>query len=499
MNSSTTMENTEIPQRSRALRVILFVMFVLIVTLGLPELQQSQRLYYQFTEIHLAPPTASPNVGGRGCPTQWPLVRVDDIDSMPGVTTLCAEFNIDVEESGRKPLGLYVVGLMASEIYWDSRLLASNGRVGESIASEEPGRIDYTVHVPDLLTNAGRHTLTLRLSSHHVGYDTTGLIQALGLGPYREDSRRSTRYYLPAILLGGAFLVFSIQFGQLGRQHRRREYLAFLLCSAFVLMQLLAEIGRSLIDYTYDWHLARSALIWLAACGAGLSLNLLATHKTGVDRTLVAAGIVAAAIWSWSAQGFDAKTVGAILILTAPPTVLILRDSWKSGLNYRLALPVIWLAWAVSIIVNSTLFLDSLYYSLTATFLCFTYLFHGGEERLKERKLESGTDCADRIKVYQNGKELSIRTIDIRFLRAIGNYTEIHCNNGKSLLHHVRLGKVMELMPEHLVRVHRSYAVNKQQVKFLQSRSGSKYSVALGDEIEIPVSRAKVKELRKIL
>ena len=67
------------------------------------------------------------------------------------------------------------------------------------------------------------------------------------------------------------------------------------------------------------------------------------------------------------------------------------------------------------------------------------------------------------------------------------------------MLHHLRLGEIMDNPPLGFIRVHRSYAVNKSRIKALRAAEGSKYWIELDGADDIPVSRYRVAEIREAM
>jgi hypothetical protein len=55
----------------------------------------------------------------------------------------------------------------ANEVYWDGKLIGSNGKIGEDRISEEPGENGKIIIIPRLLSTSGEHLLALRVSNFH--------------------------------------------------------------------------------------------------------------------------------------------------------------------------------------------------------------------------------------------------------------------------------------------------------------------------------------------
>jgi len=87
---------------------------------------------------------------------------------------------------------------------------------------------------------------------------------------------------------------------------------------------------------------------------------------------------------------------------------------------------------------------------------------------------------------------------DISHIQADGHYSLIHLVNQieMSALHSKSIEKIMQLLPENFLRVHRSYVVNMNNVNKLLIQPGSQYAVKLNSGVEIPVGRTKYQEVK---
>lgn len=101
--------------------------------------------------------------------------------------------------------------------------------------------------------------------------------------------------------------------------------------------------------------------------------------------------------------------------------------------------------------------------------------------------------------IKSSGKETFVAAKDVIYLKAEGNFTEIHTADGRTFLHQLPIGKLMEDPPNRHIRVHRSYAVNRTGIKALRSAEGSKYWLELNNAEKIPVSRFRVADIRNLL
>ena len=88
---------------------------------------------------------------------------------------------------------------------------------------------------------------------------------------------------------------------------------------------------------------------------------------------------------------------------------------------------------------------------------------------------------------------------DIQFIQASGHYSEITTKNNEVILHDKHLDKLMQLLPDIFMRVHRSYAVSLNEIESVSQKSGAKYYAHLISGSTIPVGRTKFEALMTAL
>lgn len=127
-----------------------------------------------------------------------------------------------------------------------------------------------------------------------------------------------------------------------------------------------------------------------------------------------------------------------------------------------------------------------------------------GEARLRQaferlRGLPSEHRQLKFLAVRKGRRVVPIPLDDVLYLQASGDYSQVICHDGSEHLHQKTLTQLSQLLPEAYVLVHRSYLVDLRQVESLESRPGSRYFLRLRGGQEIPVSRARVHDLRQRL
>lgn len=100
------------------------------------------------------------------------------------------------------------------------------------------------------------------------------------------------------------------------------------------------------------------------------------------------------------------------------------------------------------------------------------------------------------LAVRKGSKVVPVPLAEVVFIQASGDYSELHCLDGSTHLHHKGLSDLSRLLPDSYVRIHRSYIVDLGQVASLASRPGSRYVLTLRQGGELPVSRHRIRHLR---
>jgi len=86
---------------------------------------------------------------------------------------------------------------------------------------------------------------------------------------------------------------------------------------------------------------------------------------------------------------------------------------------------------------------------------------------------------------------------EISYLKADGHYTNIITTSEQEILHDKNLDKLLATLPQHFIRIHRSYAVPLNQMKSIEAQAGSKYWLNLHSGESLPIGRTRVAQLRE--
>jgi len=104
-----------------------------------------------------------------------------------------------------------------------------------------------------------------------------------------------------------------------------------------------------------------------------------------------------------------------------------------------------------------------------------------------------------RIMIKSGGRLFFLRTMDVEWVEAAGNYVRLHVGSESHLLRETMNGLEAKLDPDRFLRIHRSTIVNIERIKELQPWFHGDYVVILKDDRQLTMSasyREKLDELR---
>ena len=115
------------------------------------------------------------------------------------------------------------------------------------------------------------------------------------------------------------------------------------------------------------------------------------------------------------------------------------------------------------------------------------------EKKLLEKLYDNPTEklTASKILIKENNKVKVVRTDTIIFIKSVGNYSQIHLEQGEMIMAHHTLIHYEKELPPFFFRVHKSYLINmKQIISWEAERSGE---IVLSDSTKIPLSSRRKK------
>jgi two-component system LytT family response regulator len=101
----------------------------------------------------------------------------------------------------------------------------------------------------------------------------------------------------------------------------------------------------------------------------------------------------------------------------------------------------------------------------------------------------SGGARPERLLVRSAGRVHFVRTADIEWCEAAGNYVRLHVGQESHLFRETMNTLESKLDPRHFVRIHRSTIVNVEQIEQLRSSLGGESTVFLRNGVKLTLSR----------
>lgn len=117
---------------------------------------------------------------------------------------------------------------------------------------------------------------------------------------------------------------------------------------------------------------------------------------------------------------------------------------------------------------------------------------------MEEGKIEEENEALDRIMIKERGGVVFIKTEDIDFVEAAGDYVVLYVGKKKHMTRESMTKMAVKLGSKDFVRIHRSTIVNLERVKELKPYFHGDYLVYLKDGRELKLSRRYWARLEKV-
>ena len=432
----------------------------------------------------------------------WHIERYWRVDPGEGIVRVRWAAPDEAFQTGA-PMALALSGPFSAQAFLNGQPLGSKGHPLGADRPERAGPIDSLIALPPELVQSSGNLIELEVSSTRAGYDPAVVLQTVGITPYRPDARRSLRLYAPTLGLAGVLVVLAAGLIRLG--HDRTDTGLYWLAAGLgaLVIAALAEMSRAYVNYPYSWHQPRQAVILLGMAGfsAGCLGFLVKRWVLGRVWSRAAIGITTAAALQGVLlfDGYDGKIILLTMFTLAGSLIWTLLAGVRLDRN-ALAMAGVWLALLILNLLAPGRFIDLGVYAITAAALGVWMV--RAPDLLSPAAETSSPDLAVQqaaLTVQSTGRLHRVALEDIEYLKAAGNYTEVHRSGGDWLLDQRGLAAVLEEAGPGLLRVHRSYAVNLAKVDALLTRPGSRYALSLTGGAEAPVGRSRVDAVRDAL
>jgi len=221
--------------------------------------------------------------------------------------------------------------------------------------------------------------------------------------------------------------------------------------SAIVIILLFPALARLLDKFPLNWNnLKRSIAIYFIA-----SLLFSAIHIMGM--------VIIRELIFWS-QGLDYQTGGLIFELVYEYR----KDVWA-------------FIFLLAFIVSYRFILSRL---------------QGEASLVNEGEDESESKICDRLLVKKLGKEFIVRVQDIEWLESSGNYVNLHIKGRIYPARTTISGLIKKITDQGFCRIHRSYAINLDEVDSITPQSSGDSEITLKNGKVLNLSRSYKEDFR---
>jgi len=427
-------------------------------------------------------------------------------------------------QKDKQPHSVYISGKAASTVYFNGHFIGSNGSPNAIPDLEQVGKIDTMFYVPANLIKPNTNEIILKMSSHHGFLTLSSPLNFIGFGIYSDPTYFIHRNLGVSIVPLGALLLGAIYFLVASFSPRNRaNNLLFLLMTSFASLQLFAEIFRAFFSYPYPFQDVRLLLIVSLSLLFGLcllSFVILKLEKTKTAWWIFSGGCLSVLI-VWFTPGFDPKTALAIFVPSAISATLLTAQAVKTKSKEWLIYAAVFVLFSLTIILTLTTFHDVLFYYIITGVLIFLFILQARKlnQEQKDREVEQALVAKLQFKLEQNQQQTEPSSIKISsagkieivtsdqvvFCKAAGDYVEMNLKDQQQRLFTGSLKELESTLPNTFLRVHRSYLVNVEFIRSLNSKSSIQTETSaagflqLYDSMEVPVSRRIMPTVRNYI
>lgn len=434
--------------------------------------------------------------------------KLEDVRLPSGTTWVTQTVHVpEVLDPLQGPMKVVLVAMASSEIYWNGVLIGKNGRPGTNRANEEPGRFIAAFVVPPKLVRPGPNILAARLSANHLWLPVRQPVHAFEVSYGHLSPVPGIMGYLPALLILGLMAAAGLYFGVAAASNRSNRNLAILAGIAVTgTLQLVAEVSRAFLSYSYPWHLGRLSLIAVFAGVTAVLVASYAARRFNPADLLRPVGLVAttSVICLLLAPTFDLKAFGPLLAGVTALTVCAWRGLRAKQPGAELALAggtftlglMLW---------DPQGFLDRWYFIALAALLIAVIMEQLGHHQVARRERNSETRRAERLdhqlkQIRRDGGQAVIQLKDgakihriledeILCAKAADDYCELKLTGDRKLFVTISLSKLETQLPSGFIRTHKSYLANLKHVTAVAPRRNGGQLLTLSDRSEVPVGR----------
>jgi len=297
----------------------LAIFILLSLTICRPAQAQDIALaFFDTNDITLCPATATDTAPPDFSSDVCKAVTVEEVDPQGALIWVKTHVPLTaIRGMNGEPLSLYISGKMSSEVYLNGVLVGSVGTPGMDAASEKPGRMDAELFPPQELFKVGDNEVIFRASSHNGFLRLYRPFHMVGIAPAGSFATRGLLRAGPALVTLGIFLLGGLYFGLMAFIGTSRT--RFMTLSAICLFagaQLVSEMLRGLIPYTYPIHDIRliAIAVFSSAFGLSVAFRIFWTFMRKSALPVIAGLCVACIVAMLTVNGFDFKALAGMTL-----------------------------------------------------------------------------------------------------------------------------------------------------------------------------------------
>lgn len=229
------------------------------------------------------------------------------------------QIDFEVPTQATKPQGAFITLLASYQAWWDGIPIGNNGIVGNSKATETPGKIEQVLLISQHLLTPGKHTLSIKASMHHNQKKSTSGMFWTFIGDYQQLTQLSYKRANIPMAMSGALLLSAcycllLYFTTL----KSVSYLWFSSLCFTILLLFVVESWRGLWGYTYDWHIPRLDIVLWLSCSVSLLLTLFVAFFFELPKKsrllFIGLNLLLQTVLMLSINGYDNRSLLVILI-----------------------------------------------------------------------------------------------------------------------------------------------------------------------------------------
>ncbi|MCV9385676.1 LytR/AlgR family response regulator transcription factor [Reichenbachiella ulvae] len=368
-------------------------------------------------------------------------------------------------------------GLSASyDVFWDGRLIGQNGD------PEEAGRIHYIQPLGIVGVAPGLHVVELRAHSERSLFEGD-LFAGVILGDGSQFAIQPVLQFSSVAMTLGLLLIIGLSLFIKGGKRDAMWVIVALV------MYLVINYLKTLYNYPYTWHEYRLVAYALVILFLALTLINYAFAQSSVIRfrkiVLPILTLIFAAYFYMFSNYSEAKYY---LLFTAPVLSILLISSryreFKSWVLIGLLLVTSFVTWYIEVGLLMVL-----------GYVAILLIEYFEDEEVEEEEVVVTTH----LTASHKGEKRLLALSEICAIKGANNYAEIILDNQNHYLSDKSLGKIMQEVPNHFVRIHKSYIVDFSKAQGLKSNESGGKILCVSNGMEFPVGRTYVKSIKERL